>query len=357
MNKLTDWNNSLCYRRLAALLLALIFSTPMLRAQPTEQTVQSRFLFIFDTSKNMKPRFAAVEKSLNTMLATSLGGQLHSGDSMGVWTFGESLKTKGFPLQSWNPDAAVTIASNLVKFVDKQSYAKSTRFEALQPTLNRVMQDSERLTVLIFCDGEGKVSGTPCDDALNQALKEKLAEQKAARQPFVIILRSQLGQYVGCSLGLPPRSLSFPQFPPLPLPPPPPAPEPASVPPVPVVVGQPLIIIGKKPPASLPPPVTNAPPAAAMEKPVTPVLEKTPVVSTNTTAVVTVTNPVVAKRVEMTPTNPPPPMSQSSVSGGQNYRLIGAGLLGAAIAFGLILGLRPRRKETSLITRSMKERK
>ena len=73
---------------------------------------------------------------------------------------------------------AVYIASNMVKYVGEQHYAKSTHFEALQPLLNRVMQGSERLTVLIFCDGEGKISGTPYDDAINQAFQEKLAEQK-----------------------------------------------------------------------------------------------------------------------------------------------------------------------------------
>jgi hypothetical protein len=357
MNKLTDWNNYLRRGRLAVVLLAVIFSIPALRAQPTEQTVQSRFLFIFDTSKSMKPRFEAVEKALDIMLATSLSGQLHSGDSMGVWTFGQSLRTKGFPLQSWNPDDAVNIASNLVKFVGKQSYAKSTRFEALQPTLNRVVQNSERLTVLIFCDGEGKVSGTPYDDAINQALQEKLAEQKKAHQPFVIILRSQLGQYVGCTLGLPPALMNYPQFPPLPLPPPPPAPKPTYTPPAPVVVGQPLIIIGKKPSASVPPPVTNAPPAAVPEKAAAPFPKTAPSVPTNTTATATATNPVVAKMVDMSPMNPPPPLSQSSVSGGPGYRLIGWGLLAVAVALGLILGVRPRRSETSLITHSMKERK
>ena len=242
-----------------------------MRAQPTEQTVQSRFLFIFDTSKNMKPRLEAAEKALNTTLATSLSGDLHSGDSMGVWTFGESLQTKGFPLQTWNPDAAVSIASNMVKYVRKQSYAKSTHFEALQPLLNRVMQGSERLTVLIFCDGEGKFSGTPYDDAINQALQDKLAEQKKARQPFVIILRSQLGQYVGCTMSFAAGSDELSRVP---------AAAVAAAdrrhrsrpttPPAPVVVGQPLIIIGKKPPASLSPPVTNVPPAAVPEKAMAP---------------------------------------------------------------------------------------
>src|SRR5208283_2363446 len=126
--------------RCAGWLLAVLFAVPVLRAQPTEQTVQSRFLFIFDTSRNMKPRLEAVQVSLNTLLATSLGGQLHSGDSMGVWTIGESLQTKGFPLQTWDADAAAVIASNLFKYVCEQHFAKTTHLEMLQPLLNRVEQ-------------------------------------------------------------------------------------------------------------------------------------------------------------------------------------------------------------------------
>ncbi len=59
---------------LAAMLLAGIFLIPGLCAQPTEQTVQSRFLLIFDTSKDMKSCGEAMQKTLDTLLATSLGG-------------------------------------------------------------------------------------------------------------------------------------------------------------------------------------------------------------------------------------------------------------------------------------------
>ncbi len=238
----------------------------------------------------------------------------------------------------------MSIASNLVKFVDAQHYAKSTHFEVLQPALNRVVQDSERLTVLIFCDGESKMSGTPYDDAINQVLKEKSAEQKKAHEPILIMLRSQLGQYVGCTIGLPPSPLNYPQFPPLPLPPAPSAPKPTNLPPpAPVVIGQPLIIIGKKPAASVLPPVTNTPPVIV------------PVMPTNAPA--PPTNPVVVKTVDLIPTNLPAVLPGSSSSGSQGSLLVGAGLLGAAIALGLVFWLRPHRKDASLITRSLNERK
>jgi hypothetical protein len=347
MNKPVHRARFLRCAQLAALLFAALFLIPALRAQPTEQTVQSRFLFVFETSKEMKLRLEATEKALNTMLATSLRGELHAGDSMGVWTFGQNLQTSGYPLQGWNPDAAVTIASNLVEHVGQQHYAKTARYELLQPLLNRVVQNSERLTVLVFCDGEGKISGTPYDDAISQVFKEKLGEQKNAHQPFVIVFRSQLGQYVGCAMTLPPQQVNIPLFPPLPEPPPPPAPKPAIAPPrAPVVMGQPLIIIGKKPVASLPPPVTSPPPVVAPVAPGVP-----------NNATVPPTNPIVAKIVGLTPTNPPPAPAENSSSGNNVFMLVGAGLLGAAIALVLVFWLRPRPKDASLITRSMNDPK
>lgn len=333
---------------IAALLTATIL-VPGLRAQPTEQTVQSRFLFVFDTARDMKSRTDGVDKTLNILLALSLNGQMHAGDSMGVWTFGQELRPADYPLQSWNPDKAATIASSLVKFVDGQHYAKSTRFEALQPLLNKVVRNSERLTVLIFCDGESKFSGTPFDDGINHVFDQKRNEQKKAGMPFVIVLRSQLGQYVGCSVGLPPMPLTYPQFPPLPVPPTPPKPKVTNTPPpAPVVLAPPLIIIGDKtnaPPAKVV--ATNPPAAAAPAEP-----EARTNAPVATPAVPAPTNSIVQTTVQTNAVSPPP-----ASSGGNSLLIISSGLIGAAIALGLVFWLRPRPKDPSLISRSMNDRK
>ena len=352
-------------RIIAAVLFAGIFLVPGLRAQPTEQTVQNRFLFIFDTSWDMKYRVETVQKALDTMLATSLNGQLHAGDSMGVWTFNQDLRPGDFPLQSWDPNDAVMIASNITKFIGGQHYAKSARFAALQPLLNRVVQDSERLTVVIFCSGGSKVTGTPFDAGINQVFQEKLAKQKSAHQPFVIVWRSQLGQYVNCTMGFPPQPVDFTGFPPLPEPPPPPAPKPTNAPPpAPLPAVPSLIIVGTKIESSPPlpqmaptnsPAMTNPPPATAPAPlPVAPTVA--PVAPTNAPAVPP-TNRVVAKIIAPAPTNAPASSPENSGSGNKNFLIVGAGLLGAAIALGVVLWLRLHRKDSSLITRSMNDRR
>jgi hypothetical protein len=346
-------NNFLNRARIIAALLAGMILVPVLRSQPTEETVQSRFLFVFDTSWNMKARLEGTQKALNIMLATSLSGQMHAGDSIGVWTFNHDLHTGQYPLQNWNPDDAVTIASNLVTFVQGQHYAKSTRFEALQPLLNEVMQDSERLTVLIFSDGEGKITGTPFDDAINKILQEKSSAQRKAREPIVILLRSQLGQYVGCTVTLPPQLVYVPQFPLLPEPTP--TPTPTNVPPpAPVVIGPPLIIIGTHVGSSQPP-VTNPPPAASpVLPPALPGKQTNPPAPPPTASP---TNPVAAKIIAIEPTNAPPALPENPGSVKKGFLIVGSGLLGAAIALGMVLWVGSRRKVPSLITRSMNERK
>ena len=88
--------------------------------------------------------------------------------------------------------------------------------------------------MLIFCDGETAIGGTPFDSGINQIFQEHQAGQKKAKQPFLIVLRAQLGEYAGCTVNFPPLPANFPDFPPLP--PPrrqPPAPKPDVTPPPP----------------------------------------------------------------------------------------------------------------------------
>ena len=361
---------------------------PAGRAQQATQINDSRFLFIFDTSAEMKKRLPAVRAEMNDLLSTSLGGQLHAGDSLGVWTFDQDLRAGQFPLQHWKPEDAATVASDINTFVGKQHYAGVTRFAALQPQLNQLIQDSPRLTVLIFCDGGDDIKWTPFDTGINQVFQERLAEQKKARQPFVLVLRTQFGQYAGCTVNFPPGMVSIPEFPPLPKPVPPSPPPPAAV--IKPPVGPPLIIIGTKvgtnwPPATEPPsppppvplPVTNPAPAlstnvvpAAPTNPVAPPAIPVPAVQTNTNpappaTAFAPTNAAPVTPAKTLPTPPHGPMTSANAvapppeSSGPDHRGALAIAVALLIAAGALIALavsRSRQNDRgSLISRSMRK--
>lgn len=269
---------------------------PAGRAQPEPQIADNRFLFVFDTSADMKKRLTAVQTEVNGLMLTGLGGQLRPGDSIGIWTFDQDLHIGQFPLQRWKPEDAATIASSINKFVGKQHFANKTRFNALQPQLNQVIQNSGRLTVLIFCDGEDEITWTPYDARVNEVFQQRVAEQKRTRQPFVLVFRTQLGHYAGCTMNFPPGMVNIPEFPPPPAPPEPVKTPPPAPPPAPVIkppTGPPLIIIGTKVETNWPPAPEPSPPTTTNSAPVT---------VTNIVPA-TPTNPAVSKN----PVTPPPP--------------------------------------------------
>lgn len=367
-------------------LCAGFFLIPAGRAQPEPQIADNRFLFIFDTSADMKKRLQAVQAEVNQLMSTSLGGQLRPGDSVGVWTFDQDLRTGQFPLQRWRPDDAVTIASGINKFVGNQHYANSTRFNALQPQLNQVIHDSGRLTVLIFCDGEDEINWTPYDARINQVFQRRVAEQKRTRQPFVLVFRTQLGQYVGCTMNFPPGMVSIPEFPPPPAPPAPVNTPPPVPPPAPVVkpppIGPPLIIIGTKvetnwPPAPAPATPTNVVPTTptnpvASNSPVAPPLPTNPAPPIQTNAVpapqsssFAPTNPAPVMPTQLVPTPPSNPMTSTNPTApppensGPDHKTalaIGGVMLIAAGGLAALAVFRSRRPgRGSLITRSMRK--
>ena len=218
--------------------LALPVSAP---AQPTSP---QRWLLVFDLSSAMQKRLPATEEVLKNFFATSAGGRLQEGDYLGVWTYDQKLHTGQFPLMTWNPKLATAIRTNLTAFLRSRRFTGNSRLAALQPTLGSVVTSSERLTIIIFCDGESDISSTPYDSGINQNFSDGRAERKKNQQPFVVLIRTLSGKPIGCTVNYPPGALNIPMF----LAPPPPTnapPTPAVVAPVkPPTVVPDLIIVG-----------------------------------------------------------------------------------------------------------------
>jgi len=85
------------YARIVVALFTGVFLVLKATAQPlvrpAAQPFDNRYLLVFDTSSEMKKRLPAVQRALDTMLAGSMGGQLQTGDTIGVWKYtGDSIR-------------------------------------------------------------------------------------------------------------------------------------------------------------------------------------------------------------------------------------------------------------------------
>ena len=258
----------------AALCADAVFGPARAAEAPRTNESEGRYLFIVDTSFSMQRRAANAGKVVGDLLLSGLNGQLRPGDTIGVWTFNEKLNAGSFPLQRWMPQARQRIAVGVVQFLQRQRYEKPTQIDKALAPMMRVVNDSDKITVLLVSEGDDRVSGTPFDAQINEAFKLNSSAQRKSNMPFVTVLRARKGEFIGCRVSMPPWPIEFPEFPAEPPvarspisqeKPKPEAPKPEGPPPtVPS-----LIVIGKKPepPASAP---TNAAPTGAVSSETTP---------------------------------------------------------------------------------------
>jgi hypothetical protein len=359
--------------RLAAMLFVLL---AMDVAQAAELKGGGRWLLIFDTSTTMKKFQPGTVAELKKLLNSSADAQIQDGDSVGVWTVNQQLNGQ-FPTFTWSAEEKDVAFSNLVVFLHHQSYSSPSRLATIAPSLNYVVANSRRLTVVLFTDGQSDIAGTTYDDGVNQMFHDTRDDQRKELQPIVVVLRSQFGNYIGCTINYPPSPMNWPPFPPPPAPPVVAAPKPTNTAaPITslVIVGNAVstngsVMIPQPKRIVVPPP---NPPAMVITQAVIvpkPVVTNPIVVAmraTNPPPVVTMTNPppVVAAKtnpvilpVMMPATNSvAASVTEPPQNPNRKWIFIGAGILVIATVLALVVIVRSRRlPQTSLISSSMQD--
>ncbi len=353
------------------LLLAGMILPAGLPAQMPPQP-EKRVLLIFDTSSAMKKRLPAEVRAIKRLFGLSLAEQLSPGDSIGVWTFDQDVHTGDYPLQHWQVQNITDITSSIIEFLEAQHYSKTTSFDKLVPLINRVAAHSPRLIIVIFCDGEGQMNGTPFDSSVNAILQQHASDMRKAHEPIVVAFRVESGQYTGSTINSA-ENINLPGFPQQAVPPPAPAPV-IVPPPAPAPAPPPdLIIIGTNAGAKAPPP--PPPPSVIIKEPAPAPVQVNPPKTSLPPQVSALpkTNAVLAVAVPKQPTNAvvmlavttPPPVQQTPAPAAtespsiSKRAVLGIGfgvIIFAGVSVYILSWLSRRRGSASLITESLKKR-
>jgi len=257
------------------LVLMLLFA-PAPQAAPGETNApprvpSNRWLVIVQTTSSMAPRAAEAANLAAMLVATGMGGQMDSGDTLGLWTFDDSLHTGAFPLQYWTPPTRKSIADRVFDFVKAQKFAKEGHLSYVLYDAQKVIKNSDFITVVLITDGMEDLHGTPFDEKVNRVYQTWRKDQAKAHIPFVTALRAEHGQLTNCAVTVAPWPLEMP--PPSPellalrTPKPPPGSIVVTVTNAPVIL-PPLIVTGKKHEA--PPPPASEPQADSTNSNVNP---------------------------------------------------------------------------------------
>jgi hypothetical protein len=226
-------------------------------AEPTLQAAvavpENRYLLVVETSAATANRVDGICEAVQGALVSGMKGQLHSGDTLGLWTFNQDLSTGKFPLQTWTPEADQTVRAAVLKHLRQQRCAKRPLLDPVMVALKQVILDSDFLTVVLITSGQAPIRGTPFDQKINEIFNDWGQKQQDARMPMLTVLRAKKGRITDYRISAAPFPI---EMPPLPAELDPRAlaqkATPVPKPQAPPVMGQPLIVSGKKPAPILP---------------------------------------------------------------------------------------------------------
>ena len=211
------WSADALVRVLLPVLTAIAFSCPSPTSAQTNNSSQAfpsnRYLFIVETSRTMQRRAEGTLRAVKDLLGSAMHGQMHPGDSLGVWTFNESLYTGRLPLQEWSINSQGAIAETVLDFIQGQRYEKHGLLEKVLAPMLRVVKSSEFITVILITEGTGVIQGTPYDAEISQSFKAWAAQQQEAKMPIVTVLRAQGGHITAFTVTPVPWPVEIPPLP------------------------------------------------------------------------------------------------------------------------------------------------
>lgn len=205
----------------------------------------NRWLLVFETTSSMRHRTNGVLAETEDLLKSGMHGLIHTGDTIGIWTFNDRLPDSA-PLQTWSPEASLKITRHTLQFLSEREYGKSANMKGMLTNMLNIVDSSAFVTVILFTDGEDPIMGTPFDGQINEVYKASYRQQKKASMPIMTVFRGVAGEITTNTVNMAPWPADIPPVPPPPRPVRPKAraaaPKPPPPPPVP-----PLIYNGKKP--------------------------------------------------------------------------------------------------------------
>jgi hypothetical protein len=160
-----------------------------------------RFLFVVDTSAGMARLGNASRQAVFDLIESGLNGHMRPGDTYGLWTFNSEPQTGVFPMQVWNTNT-LELASRAEVFLRDQPYEKRARLAPTVARLNSIIALVQDVTIFIVTDGTTPIKGTPFDEGINAAFKQRLPEVRQVKKPLVTTLIARGGALVHWSVTL-----------------------------------------------------------------------------------------------------------------------------------------------------------
>ena len=187
-----------------AIAFALGVQEPRAATNNATGVPDNRWLMVVQTTASMQPRAVEAANLAAMLVASGMSGQMAAGDTLGLWTFDDSLHSGVFPLQLWTPSTRKAIADHIYDFLRAQKFQKEGHLSFVLFDARKVIENSEFLTIVLITDGTENLQGTPFDEKINKIYATWRKDQEKAHIPFITVLRAEHGKLTNCAVTVAP---------------------------------------------------------------------------------------------------------------------------------------------------------
>jgi len=159
----------------------------------------NRFLLVVETSSAMLSFEHAGRQAVFDLVYSGISNQAQPGDTLGLWNFGEQPHGGVFPMQVWETNQNLSLASIVGLFLKNQHYDKEARLERVLPKLLSLVRAVKDVNILIVSAPNHVWKGTPFDAEINAAFQKQAGDSLLEKRPLVTVLVARNGALVSWS--------------------------------------------------------------------------------------------------------------------------------------------------------------
>lgn len=246
----------------------------------------NRFLFVVDTSSPMQRIEQGGRQAVFDLIYSGIENRMQTGDTFGIWTFGQEVKAGVFPMQVWQQSKSTDLATEAGRFLKEQSSGRKSDLDQAIGKAESLVKNVMDVDILIVTSAAARFKGDETWVVLLQNWKGRFEEARKSKKAMIVALAARGGRIVQATLTLEGEPLQL-LLPPQRQPSPVAAKAKPTVPPK--VAREPIIMQGPKPrplddiptqfaPPPTQPPATPEPVPAALPHPVPVLTPEKPVV-------------------------------------------------------------------------------
>jgi len=153
----------------------------------------NRFLFVVETSATSSRLDHGGRQALVDLIYTGVYGQMRTGDTFGLWSFNEQVFAGVYPMQTWDSENTMELASNAGQFLKGQRYHKKGRFEPVVQEVLGLVRGIKDVNIFIISDSETRPPADAFGPAFDREYAENIARLPNTKTPLITTIVGRNG--------------------------------------------------------------------------------------------------------------------------------------------------------------------